>query len=104
MSEFERRPETPQQRRRHALFGSPGGGAPDERGAIATIASGPYAESLPVAGMTVAQVRERFAARFDIDPASQATIEGADVRDDTVIRAGQVLAFGRRAGEKGALT
>lgn len=76
----------------------------DARGAspgIATVQSGAHVEPLPVGGMTVGEVRRRFRDRFDIASTSQATLDGQDVSDNTVVRAGQRLAFIRPAGEKG---
>jgi hypothetical protein len=66
-----------------------------------TVSSGPYIEQLPVGNMQISEVRRRFAARFDLDPNSQAVVDGHDVSDDTVVRPGQALMFTRRAGEKG---
>lgn len=68
----------------------------------ATVQHGPFAERLPVAGMTVAQVRARFSDRFDIHPQSQAYLDGEEVDDHRVIDVNQVLTFLHRAGEKGA--
>jgi len=68
---------------------------------LVTVASGPYAEQLPVANMSIGQVRARFRDRFDIDPNSQAVLAGNEVGDETVVRPGQLLMFVRRAGEKG---
>jgi hypothetical protein len=68
---------------------------------MVTVMSGPYAEQLPVGNMTVGEIRRRFRDRFDIAPNSQATLDGHEVGDDTVVRAGQVLSFIRHAGEKG---
>jgi len=68
---------------------------------LATVSSGPYAEQLPVANMTVGAIRARFRDRFDIDPRSQAVLAGNEVGDETVVRPGQLLMFVRRAGEKG---
>lgn len=93
------------QHRPFAGFGGPGGNlfdAPDVTASLATVTSGPYAEQLPVANMTIRDVRARFGDRLDIDPASQATLDGHDASEDTVVRAGQVLSFLHRAGEKGA--
>jgi len=70
-------------------------------GSAATVSHGPYEERLPVAGMTVGQVRERFRDRFDIDPQAQAFVDGNEVGDDTVVQTGQQVLFARRAGEKG---
>jgi hypothetical protein len=83
---------------------APGGGIFDESdgpGGVATVASGVYAEQIPVVNSSVGEIRRRFADRFDIDPRSQAVIDGQDVGDDIVVRAGQVLMFTHRAGEKG---
>lgn len=68
---------------------------------LATVSHAPYAEQLPVGNMSVAEVRSRYRDRFDIDPHSQAILDGAEVGDDTIVRAGQTLMFVRRAGEKG---
>ncbi len=67
-----------------------------------TVTHGPYAESLSVAGMRVQAVRDRYRDRFDIDPRSQAILDGNPVGDDTLIATGQTLSFITRAGEKGA--
>lgn len=69
-----------------------------------TVSHGPYAEQLPVAGETIRRVRALYADRFDLDPESQAVIDGVPVSDDVRIEAGQSLAFVRRAGEKGMCT
>jgi hypothetical protein len=65
------------------------------------VSSGAYAEQLPVGNMTVGEIRQRFRDRFDLDPNSQAVLDGHDVGDDIVVRPGQALMFTRRAGEKG---
>lgn len=72
-----------------------------EEDRLCTVASGPYAEQLPVATMTVKQIRARYRDRFDIDPQAQAIVDGHEVGDDTVVRTGQVLTFSKKAGEKG---
>jgi hypothetical protein len=69
---------------------------------LATVASGPYREQLPVGNLTVGEIRARFRDRFDIDARSQAFVDGREVDDRTVIRAGQRLTFLRKSGEKGA--
>ena len=74
---------------------------PGDNGGAVTVTHGPYREQLPLGGMSVAQVRARFRDRFDIDPTSQAIVDGHEVSDDTVVRSGQMLMFTRRAGEKG---
>ena len=73
----------------------------DPAAAMATVTHGPYAEQIPVADMTVSQIRQRYGDRFDIDPDSLPYIEGEPVGDDTIVQSGQVLMFARRAGEKG---
>lgn len=80
------------------LFDS--GDSPPE---LVTVSSGPYLESLPVANMTVGEIRRRFRTRLDLDPESQAVLDGQDVGDDVVVRAGQSLMFARRSGEKGGV-
>jgi hypothetical protein len=86
--------------------GAPGGAAslfdeaPDCQLPV-TVSSGPYAEQLPVGNMSVGEIRRRFRDRFDLDPNSQAVLDGNDVADAVVVRPGQALMFTRRAGEKG---
>jgi hypothetical protein len=77
-----------------------GGGGPDDSG-LCSVSSGHYGEQLPVAGMTVGAIRRRFRDRFDIDPQATAIVDGNEVGDDTILRAGQQLMFSRKAGEKG---
>src|ERR1041385_6056272 len=72
-----------------------------ETAPIVTVASGPYAEQLPVGNMTVGEIRQRFRDRFDIDPRAHAVVNGNDVDDQTVVRGGETLYFATRAGEKG---
>jgi len=73
---------------------------PDSQRSV-SVSSGPYAEQLPVGNMTVGQIRLRFRDRLDLDPHSQAVLDGNDVSDHVVVRPGQALMFTRRAGEKG---
>jgi hypothetical protein len=79
-------------------FGSGSGGGGDQN---ALVSHGPYAENLPVGGMTVSAIRKKYADRFDIDPKAEPVVDGSPVDDDTIIQAGQTLMFIRRAGEKG---
>ena len=87
--------------------GIPGGAgtlfdeSPDAAPRSVVVSSGPYAEELPVGNQSVGEIRRRFRDRMDIDPNSQAVLDGHDVDDQTVVRPGQALMFTRRAGEKG---
>ena len=89
---------------RPALAGGPGAGLFDDEPAaagLATVTHGAYAEQLPVAEMTVAEVRQRFRDRLDIHPQALALIDANFVDDSTRVRAGQLLTFVRPSGEKG---
>jgi hypothetical protein len=72
-----------------------------EPGGLVTVAVGPYVERLPLGNSSVAQIRARFGQRFDIDPRTQAVLDGHEVGDDTMVRTGQVLMFVHKSGEKG---
>lgn len=76
--------------------------SPDDAGGLVTITHVPHEERVAASGMTVGQVRTRYRDRFDVDPRSQAFIDGVAVGDDTVLRSGQNLMFLRHSGEKGA--
>jgi hypothetical protein len=69
---------------------------------MVTISHGLHEEPIPAAGLTVGEIRNRFADRFDIDPRSIAQVDGHEARDDVVVRAGQTVWFARHAGEKGS--
>jgi hypothetical protein len=58
-------------------------------------------ERLPVGNLTVSEIRMRFGDRLDIDPQSQAVLDGQEVDESTRVTIGQALAFVRKAGEKG---
>jgi len=75
--------------------------APEPENKTVTVSSGPYQETLPVAGMSVGQVRRKFKDRFDIDSESQAIVNGDDADEDKILKAGEALMFVRHAGEKG---
>jgi hypothetical protein len=79
-----------------SLFAGPG-----DVPALVTVSSGPYLEQLPVGGASVGEIRRRFRDRLDLDPQSQAVLDGQNVGDDVTVRPGQALMFTRRAGEKG---
>ena len=101
MEQERRAPDIRRARRPGSGLWGQGGTDPEPTAPMATVTHGPYAEQVPVANMTVGQIRQRFGARFDIDPESQPYIEGEPVSNDTVVQADQVLMFARRAGEKG---
>ena len=68
-----------------------------------TVSHGPYLERLPVANMSIAEIRARFGDRLDIDPQSQAVIDGQEADENAIVGVGQHIAFVRKAGEKGRL-
>ncbi len=72
-----------------------------DQAGLAVVSSGVHVEQSPVGGMTVGEIRRRYADRFDIDPQSEAFIDGHVVGDDVVVRPGQTLMFSHQAGEKG---
>jgi hypothetical protein len=74
-----------------------------ETGGVAVVQHGVHAESLPVAGMSVGEIRRRYADRFDIHPRARAEVDGVDADDETILRAGQMVLFANRSGEKGCL-
>ena len=65
------------------------------------VTHGVLPQHLPVVGMTVGEVRSRFADALDLDPRSGAQLDGRPVSDETRIEAGQQLTFTRAGGEKG---
>lgn len=76
--------------------------APEPENKNITLSSGPYLETLPLAGKTVGEIRKRYADRFEIDEKAQAVIMGKDVDENYTTKAGEALGFIRFAGEKGA--
>ena len=68
----------------------------------AQVCHGPYAETLPVVGKPISEIRRKFADRFGIPKDAQAILDGVEVDDNTVIGNKQILTFVKRAGEKGA--
>lgn len=90
----------------HERRGGVGGGLGNvfegDDGRLVTVSHGPYAERLPVGEMTVREIRARYQDRLDIDPDSQAVVDGREVGEDVVVRGGEMVMFVRKAGEKGA--
>jgi hypothetical protein len=70
-------------------------------GSLITVEYGLYREQLPGGGMTVRQIRARYADRFDIDPDSVAILNGRAVDENTMVSEGQELQFSKHIGEKG---
>lgn len=75
------------------------GGLPNP---MVSVSSGPYAEDLPIAGMSVGEVRQKYADRFDIGDGAQAVLNGKETKDDVILKTGENLMFIMHAGEKGA--
>lgn len=77
--------------------------APDALGNVAYVISATgQREALPVAGMTVGEIRRRLADRLNIDPTAQAMIGSRDVGDDVTLAPGEYLYIRRAPGEKGS--
>ena len=97
---------TQERRRATRTLVAPGGGSSPFDDAqpegLATVSHGPYAETLPVAGLSVGEVRRRFRDRLDIDPDAVAVVDGHEVGDDHTVAPNELVTFVRRAGEKGA--
>lgn len=69
---------------------------------MVTVTHGLHQEQLPIAGMTVKDIRTKLTDRLDIDPDGRAQLDGENVDDKTVVKTGQNLMFVHRAGEKGS--
>ena len=67
----------------------------------ATVTHGVHRATAP-ADQTVREIRRRLHDRLALHDESQAIVNGREVSDDTLVRAGQTLDFMRKAGEKGA--
>jgi hypothetical protein len=74
---------------------------PGDSAAMATVFHGPFAAQLPVAGLTVGEIRRRYREYLDIAPRSQAVLDGQDTGEETLVRAGQNLLFIARCGSIG---
>jgi len=96
------KPKSEQPKEKSPGFGDPfAGGDQSDAPQEATVGSGVYLEKLPVGGMTVAAVRDKYADRMDIAPGAEAFIDGAKVDPETIVKQGQTLRFAHKAGEKG---
>ena len=67
------------------------------------ITSGVQFGHFPVAGLTVGRARNRLSTHLNLsqDADARAVVDGQEVSDDYVLRAGQVLSLIRKAGVKG---
>ena len=72
----------------------------DSQGRVEVI-HGVYSHTMPLAGMSVDQVRVELADRMHIDPEAVAVVNGEPVNEDFILGEGQVLTFVKPAGEKG---
>lgn len=80
------------------------GGPFDEGTAADTsieVTSGVYKEKLPIAGLTILAVRQKFKDRLDLNDNATAIIDGNEVDNDRVIGVGESLTFLHKSGEKG---
>lgn len=98
MSE-ELKKHTPKETTLGGTGGESGPDTPEDKTVI--VGSGVYLEKLPICGMTVKQVREKFSDRLDIAPEAEAFIDGKAATPDTVLKVGNSLRFAHKAGEKG---
>ena len=58
---------------------------------MATVTHGPFAERLPVAEMTISEVRSRFRDRLDIHPQAMAMLDGNPVDGVLTSNAGTII-------------
>jgi len=75
--------------------------AAPSRGQVHVI-HGVYSHSLPLAGMTVADVRSDLQERMNVPADATAVIDGEEASDQTILHEGQMLNFVKRMGERGA--
>ena len=64
---------------------------------------GVYSHTMPLAGMSVDQVRTELSDRLHLDPEAVAVVNGEAVNEDFMLTEGQVLTFVKPAGEKGSV-
>ena len=58
-------------------------------------------ESTDLVGLSVASIRSRFGATFNIPEGARATINGVVAAEDAILAAGQELVFDAPTGAKG---
>lgn len=76
---------------------------PEPESKDVSISCGPYLETRPAAGMSIGEVRKRFADALDIDKQAVAIVDGNDADENYVLKAGEALMFVKHAGEKGVV-
>ena len=69
--------------------------------AVVHVVSGVFSHSIPLAGLTVAEIRQGLTELMNIDTQAIPVVDGSPVEESTVLTAGQVLNFVRLAGEMG---
>jgi len=73
--------------------------ASEEFGGMANV----NGDEVPVAGMTLGEIRQRLTDRFNIDSGASMFVDGQLVDDENqVVRTGQSVEYLRHSGEKGS--
>jgi hypothetical protein len=54
-----------------------------------------------IVGLSIASIRSRYGATFNIPEGARATVNGVQVAEDAVLQAGQELVFDAPTGAKG---
>ena len=92
----------PRERRDHFGGGDDPFGGDDALGNLVTVttASG-HEETLPLAGLTVGEIRRRHGPRLQVDRNAEVMVNGRNVADDVTVRSGEKVYFRRNAPEKG---
>ena len=73
-----------------------------QRVGFVTVISGIYAQSFPLAGVSIREVRRRLTERMKILTKAVAIVDGKQADEETRLAGGEVLTFVRLAGEMGA--
>ncbi|NNC87244.1 MAG: hypothetical protein HKN82_02150 [Akkermansiaceae bacterium] len=77
----------------------PGAGGGEDR--QVQLRSGLFSLSLPLAGLTIGEIRRRFGMACDIPPGGPSLVDGRLAAEETVVRGGQQLLFVNARGEIG---
>ena len=65
------------------------------------IVHGAYSRSLPLAGSTIAEIREEAEEELGIPKDARPVVDGQEVDENYIIQADQTVTFVKHAGEKG---